>query len=104
VETISNLAAQYRKITNRFPDMAPKLAPMKPLHRFFTDHPATVGENYLEHLGSALSFAGPLFLAAVCGVVHAVLPFLFPRTGSRIVMRLNERMVTNRARAPVARH
>jgi hypothetical protein len=98
------MAAQCRKITSRFPGIAPKLVPMKPLHRFFTDHPATVGENYLQHLGSALSFAGPLFLATVCVVVHALLPFLFPRTASHIVMRLNERMVTNRTRAPVPRH
>lgn len=77
---------------------------MKPLHRFFTEHPATVGKSYLQHLGSALSFAGPLFFAAVCVVVHALLPFLFPQTASRIVMRLNERMVTNRTRAPVPHH
>jgi hypothetical protein len=73
---------------------------MKPLHRFFTEHPATVGENYLQHLGSALSFAGPLLLAGACVFLHALLPFLFPRTASRIVMRLHARMVTNRARPP----
>ena len=27
----------------------------------FTDHPASVGETYREHMGVAFSFAGPLF-------------------------------------------
>jgi len=31
----------------------------------------------------------------VC-LVHALLPFLFVKTGSRIIMELNERMVANR--------
>lgn len=77
---------------------------MKSLHRFFTEHPASVGENYLQHLGSALSFAGPLLLAAACVFLHALLPFLFPRTASRIVTRLHRRMVKDRARSPAAGH
>lgn len=76
---------------------------MKPLHRFFTEHPATVGENYLQHLGTALSFAGLLLLAAVCATVHALLPGLFPRTASRIVTRLHARMVTHRTRSNAVR-
>lgn len=76
---------------------------MKPLHRFFTEHPASVGENYLQHLGTALSFAGPLLLAALCATAHALLPGLFPRTASRIVTRLHARMVTHRVRSTVAR-
>lgn len=61
-----------------------------------TDHPASVGETYAGHARSALSFAGPLFLAALACAVHAVLPFLFKTTGSRIVTRLHDRMVTHR--------
>lgn len=73
---------------------------MKPLGRFFTEHPASVGENYLQHLGSALSFAGPLLLASACALAHALLPFLFPKTASRIVTRLHERMVAHRTHPP----
>ena len=72
---------------------------MKSLHRFFTEHPASVGESYLQHLGTALSFAGPLLLAAVCAALHALLPGLFPRTASQIVTRLHVRMVTHRTRS-----
>lgn len=65
----------------------------------FTRHPATVGETYLEHTGAALSFALPLFLASLACLVHAILPFMFERTGSVMVTRLHDRMVTNRVRA-----
>ena len=64
----------------------------------FTAHPASVGETYLEHMDSALGFAGPLFLAALCCCVHAVLPFLFQKSASLRVARLHDRMVVNRWR------
>ncbi|AJP56735.1 hypothetical protein UC34_06550 [Pandoraea vervacti] len=66
--------------------------------KFFTRHPASVGENYLQHMGSALSFALPLLGACLACLVHAVLPFAFEKTGSKIIVRLHERMVTNRHR------
>lgn len=78
------------------------------MKRLFTEHPASVGESYLEHMGQSLSFAGPLFLASLACLVHAFLPFLCVRSGSRTVTRLHERMVTHRDRraaaAPAAAH
>lgn len=68
------------------------------LHDAFTRHPASVGESYTEHFGTALSFAVPLFLAALCCVVHAILPFAFEKTGSRIITGLHERMVAHRVK------
>lgn len=69
----------------------------------FTDHPASVGESYAEHMRTAFSFAGPMLLAGLACAVHGVLPFLFTSTGSRTVRRLHERMVVNRVRtAPEA--
>ena len=66
--------------------------------RLFTEHPASVGESYFQHMGSALSFACRLFVAMLCCIVHAALPFLFRSTGSRIISELHERMITNRNR------
>ncbi|WP_232424685.1 DUF6356 family protein [Pandoraea sp. B-6] len=66
--------------------------------KIFTQHPASVGENYLQHMGSALSFALPLLGACLACLVHALLPFLFEKTGSRIIVRLHDRMVTHRNR------
>ncbi|BET13763.1 DUF6356 family protein [Pandoraea sputorum] len=66
--------------------------------KIFTQHPASVGENYLQHLGTSLSFALPLLGACLACLVHAVLPFMFEKTGSRIITRLHDRMVTHRDR------
>lgn len=64
----------------------------------FTKHPASVGESYTEHMGMALSFAGPLLVAAFCCLVHSILPFAFEKTGSKIINRLHERMVSHRVK------
>jgi hypothetical protein len=69
------------------------------LKRLFTDHPDAVGESYVEHMGVALSFAGPLLLAGLAALVHAVLPFLCVTTASATVKRLHARM-TNRVPKP----
>jgi len=65
----------------------------------FTEHPASVGETYGEHFAAAMGFALGLMKAAFCCAVHALLPFLFERTGSRCIEDLHERMVVHRARA-----
>ncbi|MEQ8603509.1 MAG: DUF6356 family protein [Marivibrio sp.] len=72
---------------------------MTDLKRLFTEHPASVGESYGEHMGQALSFAGGCFLAGLACLIHALLPFACVKTGSRRIAALYERMVTNRVRA-----
>jgi Family of unknown function (DUF6356) len=64
--------------------------------RAFTEHPASVGESYVEHLLRALGFGARMVFAGLACLVHGVLPFLFVRTGSRTIAELNERMVVNR--------
>ena len=64
----------------------------------FTDHPAEQGETYLQHLATALSFASLLAIAGLACLVHAILPCLFKRTGSRIIDSLYQRMLINRKR------
>lgn len=66
--------------------------------RLFTAHPASVGETYTEHMAMAGSFALRLFLASLACSVHALLPFLFVKTGSGMVTELHDRMVINRMR------
>ena len=65
---------------------------------WFTGHPASVGETYLQHLVSAWGFSLRMIGAGSCCFVHGLLPFLFVRTGSDTVARLHDRMVLNRAR------
>jgi hypothetical protein len=69
------------------------------LGALFRDHPASVGESYLEHLRAALGFAARMWLGGAACLVHAVFPFLCTRTGSNCIAELNQRMVENRRRA-----
>lgn len=59
--------------------------------RIFTDHPASVGESYLEHAAFASRFSLTLFGAALAALIHAILPFTFEKTASTTVARLYER-------------
>ena len=68
----------------------------------FTDHPASVGESYTEHLATATGFGTRMVLGGLACLVHGVLPFLFTRTGSRTIETLHGRMVLHRRKAPSA--
>jgi hypothetical protein len=67
------------------------------ISKLFIDHPASVDETYLGHMGFAAWFAGKLLLAAGAAIIHAFLPFLFETTASRIVRGLAERTQNRRA-------
>ena len=69
--------------------------------RIFTDHPHSVGESYGEHLVTASGFGLRMIIAGLACMVHAVLPFLFVKTGSAQISVLHDRMVANRRRNPV---
>lgn len=62
----------------------------------FTEHPASVGENYFQHLRHASGFAMSMIKGGCAVLVHAILPFLFVHTGSGVIATLNTRMVLNR--------
>ena len=65
----------------------------------FTEHPASVGESYLEHMGVAFAFGSRMLIAGVACLLHGLFPFLFTKTGSRTVTELHEQMVAKRVRA-----
>ena len=60
--------------------------------RLFTDHPKSVGETYLEHLGFAVDVAGTLFLAGAAAFTHTLVPALCQTTASRHIARLSSRV------------
>ena len=68
------------------------------MKHLFTDHPASVDETYFEHLVAAGGFGVRMLVGGLACLVHAVLPFAFERTGSRIISVLHDRMVANRIR------
>ena len=69
-----------------------------PLAKLFTDHPASVGESYGEHLAMASGFGIRMILGGFACLIHGLLPFLFAKTGSRQITTLHSTMVTNRSR------
>ena len=58
------------------------------MRRAFTEHPAAVGETYVEHFGVALGFARCLGRASAAALVHAVVPSLCKTTASDCILGL----------------
>ena len=76
------------------------------IRQLFTEHPASVGETYFQHLCAASGFAIRMFGGAVACFLHALLPFAFRNTGSECITALHERMVAKRRShaSPAAAH
>lgn len=72
------------------------------IKRAFTEHPASVGESYFEHMGAALSFSGRMIFGGLACMIHAFFPFLFVCTGRECITKLHERMVLHRAKGDCA--
>jgi hypothetical protein len=68
------------------------------LHKLFTEHAHSVGETYFEHVHTALGFAWTMAFGAFACLIHAFLPFLFVKTGSKVIIGMHDQMVTNRSR------
>lgn len=64
---------------------------MNRIATLFTAHPAAVDESFGEHFLFAMRFSGLLFAAAGAALVHAILPFMFEKTASKIVAKLYAR-------------
>lgn len=64
----------------------------------FTEHPASVGETYGEHLAHASGFGWRMILGGFACILHGLLPFLFVRTGSRQIETLHGRMIVSRSK------
>jgi len=69
---------------------------MKPT-ALFTEHPASVGETYGQHLHHAGYFGIRMMFAGFACLIHALLPFLFVKTGSLAITELHHKMVTHRS-------
>ena len=72
------------------------------LKRIFIDHPRSVDESYFSHMRQALGFGFAMIGAGLACLIHAFVPALFVKTGSKEVARLHTRMVSNRCRSKEA--
>lgn len=68
------------------------------IKRAFTEHPASVGESYSQHMGMAFSFGGRMVLAGMACLMHGLFPFLFKCTGRSCIEKLHDEMVLHRDR------
>lgn len=66
------------------------------IKRAFTEHPASVGETYFQHMGMALGFGARMVGAGAACLLHAFFPFLFKTTGKDCIQTLHDRMVIHR--------
>jgi hypothetical protein len=67
----------------------------------FTEHPASVGETYMEHARQSFQFGISMACGSAAACVHALIPSLCTSTGSRIIARFHQRMILNRMRLKV---
>ena len=70
--------------------------------RLFRDHPAKVGETYVEHMAFAFGFSLRLFRAGLAALLHGVVPALCETTASSEVLAMNEEIRRRRAQMAAA--
>lgn len=70
------------------------------LHRAFTEHPASAGETYLEHLWFTSTMSARFFYTTMVILVHGLFPFLLTRAASAEIEAIYRIMKT---RIPKAR-
>ncbi|MGQ3887477.1 DUF6356 family protein [Legionella sp. CNM-1927-20] len=58
------------------------------MKNIFTKHPSEVGESYFQHMAFALRFSLNMLLGSVACFLHALFPFTFKRTGSRMILKM----------------
>lgn len=68
--------------------------------RLFLNHPATVGETYLQHMRASLGVAGRLAQASSKCVVHAIVPGLCKTAGSDAILKLHAEVAPRRFDQP----
>lgn len=69
--------------------------------RLFTEHPASVGESYFQHLRFASRTGTTMLIGGCACFVHGLMPFLCTTTGSRTIRALAARLGGAQARHKV---
>ena len=60
----------------------------------FTDHPHSIGETYFEHFIYAFKFGAQMVIGGLACIIHAILPFLFKKTGSNYLLRMTNDFIS----------
>ena len=75
-----------------------KRSPLHALTRSFTEHPASAGESYARHMGTASGYALRLIGGGLAAAMHGLLPFLFQTTASDMIFKMHDEMQEMQAR------
>lgn len=78
------------------------MADRSPLHRWFLDHPRSVDETYIEHMGVASRFGATMIAGGIACMIHGLVPAWFSRTGSSTVKSLYDQLKARQPGAPRA--
>jgi Family of unknown function (DUF6356) len=70
------------------------------MKRFFTEHPASVGETYGEHFVFAVTLGSRMVVGGLACIVHGVVPEVCKTTGSRTIRALALRLVPGNRQKP----
>lgn len=70
------------------------------MKRFFTEHPASVGETYGEHFVFAVTLGSRMVAGGLACILHGFLPELCKTTGSRTIRALALRLVPGNRQTP----
>lgn len=61
-----------------------------------SEHSASVGETYIEHLRYASAFGWQMLMGGFACFIHALLPFLLASKGSETIRLLKEKLDQDR--------
>lgn len=67
------------------------------LLNFFTKHPTSVGETYLEHFLVAIGFSIKLLVASIAAFIHAFLPSFFKTFASEHIKKMYEQITMRKS-------
>ena len=57
----------------------------------FNDHPESIGETYLEHMRNSLLISLLSLALFFVLLVHSIFPFIFKKTGSNLVLYMDNK-------------
>lgn len=63
------------------------------MRNIFTKHPHEIGESYFEHMKFASQFGFSMIIGGFACFIHALLPFIFQKTGSNVLLKMTETFV-----------
>ena len=69
---------------------------MQSFHNFLTAHIVAIDKTHGQNFLNAGYYLVMLLTAAICTLIHTILPFLFESTSSRIILKLHGKMTARK--------